>query len=194
MIIQSVEALRDLDQGTSAYKLTKYDNARFCIVGQTLYILGTDDWKDIKQNLNLNTVVNGFHAGYYQHMWMIKRWLDERNMCVGMVVGHSMGAAVAEIMSYEFGIPCISVNPPKYTVCEMTKSSEIIRIVNLDDIVPRLPRWFKLSRKFPFLKFTTWYHIPSGQIDLGKKPWFRFWVSKKAHRLPSVVSRLKRHK
>lgn len=104
------------------------------IVGRTLYVCGTNEWLDWVDNLDCRLSRFGsaiYHRGFLMCALAIMAEVDEG---YDLVVGHSRGAAVANIISCIAKVPCIGFATPCFTL-QNTFNSLSINYIHRSDII-----------------------------------------------------------
>lgn len=156
-----------LDQGgVEAYLLTD----------GTLVIPGTNDHSDWRRNLTFGRVDRGasgtsWHKGFLQHASPIYVYAKQHN--VRLVIGHSLGAAAAQIVAISLGLPAIAFAcpPPLRGKLLLAGENRILTINRHDDTVAK-----------PFLLF-------SGFRQVGRQHWIhpRERQSRGSHSIPAYL-------
>ena len=129
----SVERAYDKD-GVQAYLLKD----------RTLVIPGTNDTSDWRRNLNVGPIGRGasgrgWHQGFLQHANRVYSFAAPHRP--KLVLGHSLGAAAAQIVAVSLGIPAICFASPRTLRGQRWFRGEF-RILNInrnDDVVTRMP-------------------------------------------------------
>lgn len=121
----------------------------------TLVIPGTNelsDWFDFNLNIGGTTqleshgfeVVPGdsgamWHAGFLEHAQMV--YMFAKGVQPKFIVGHSLGAASAQIVGMSLGVPTIAFASPQTCRTRQRLSNEgwVVNICRIDDAVCHLP-------------------------------------------------------
>lgn len=80
-----------------------------------------------------------FHAGFLRHATTLYAFAKENN--AQYVIGHSLGAATAQILGTSLGIPAVGFASPrvKRGRRKLKNESKVLNICRMDDLVTRLP-------------------------------------------------------
>lgn len=80
-----------------------------------------------------------FHEGFYNHARLIKGFARQHQ--AQFVIGHSLGAAAAQIIGAELGIPAVGFASPRVKLGRRKLKHEglILNICRSDDLVTRVP-------------------------------------------------------
>lgn len=146
------------------YNIRKHDNKKI------LVIPGIKDSKDLMNSLNFHKHYHEFHDGKYkvhQGFYEQTEKLFEIAKDFDLFVGHSLGGAIAQILSLKFNKPAITFGSPRIgnrkTASALKNLSK--RIKNRGDSITHLPPW--------------WLGFCHGGelIEIGKmdRPWWKFW-------------------
>lgn len=118
-----------------------------------------------------------WHQGFLAYSVVVFEWLKTLNITPIYVIGHSLGAASAQIMCKTYGAPGIgfAAPRPKFIKGPVKHDEKCLLINRFDDIVPKLPGAFnhlgqvkELSvdpkRRFPAHSMKHYREI----VDLGQ--------------------------
>jgi hypothetical protein len=121
------------------------------IVGDTLVVLGSNEWHDWAYNL-LAVPWPGdthwWHKGFLLHARPV--YAFAKGKPVKRVIGHSLGAASGAITAWSLGLPGIGFNAPR---CVWSSA-------------PNLPGWVNHNRRGDLVS-----HVPIGCRHLGHVVW-----------------------
>lgn len=109
MISHYKHHIRILDQLTSNPRTHDFD---FIIVNRVLYIGGTDSFHDWLSNFKV-LPKSHLHSGFYCASKSVLRQVSTED--VDLIVGYSLGAAIANCVALSTGIPCIGFATPGFT-------------------------------------------------------------------------------
>ena len=137
----------------------------FLLKDKTLVIPGTNDKRDWRRNLRVGTVKKGdsgrmWHQGFLEHATEAFKFAAPHNP--RRVIGHSLGAAAAQIVAVSLNIPAICFASPRTLRGKRWFKGEnkIINVCRYDDAVAKLPpSW----TGFRHLGNTCW--ISSGELQ-----------------------------
>lgn len=90
-----------------------------------------------------------WHQGFLAYSAVIMHWLTLENARPRFIIGHSLGAAAAQILAKSYGVPAIAfAGPrPKFSRNRVKHDRKCLLINRGDDPVPRLPTsFFHLAR------------------------------------------------
>ena len=162
----------------------------YMLSGRILVIRGSDSAADyIRYNLRVlglfrsRLTIKGkpgqaaqWHQGFLVHVAEIEAWLRSIKQHPKFIVGHSLGAASAQVLSHGWKVPAIGFAAPR--VCRQRgivgQSKRCLLINRTDDIVPQIPEGFQHIGKI--------YPINMGRVN-GHKHKMRHYRSK----LPSEI-------
>lgn len=140
--------------------LDKQDVQAHLLTDNTLLIPGSNSWRDYaRYNLRVQRIgrrtrltmanrIDGepisWHQGFMAHAKVIQDWLMKKGYRPSFIIGHSLGAASAQILSAGWGTPAIAFAAPR--PCR-TKSSRAaaqycLCVNRSDDTVCTLPGGF----------------------------------------------------
>lgn len=85
-----------------------------------------------------------WHQGFLTYARILYDWLDGLNQTPDLIVGHSLGAAAAQILCRSYGCPtiCFAAPRPKFVSGPIKHDSELLIINRGDDLVPDMPPSF----------------------------------------------------
>ncbi|MEP5154671.1 hypothetical protein [Planktotalea sp.] len=85
-----------------------------------------------------------WHQGFLAYAKVVFDWLKEENIKPETIIGHSLGAAAAQILSKSYETPAIGFAAPRPKFVKgPVKNDKLCLIINRnDDIVPKLPSGF----------------------------------------------------
>ncbi len=85
-----------------------------------------------------------WHQGFLAYAKVIYDWLDKENLKPATIIGHSLGAAAAQILSKSYAAPAIGFAAPRPKFVKGSiKHEELCLLINRnDDLVPTLPSGF----------------------------------------------------
>ncbi len=123
-----------------------------------------------------------WHQGFLAHVAEIQTWLIRIRRRPKYIIGHSLGAASAQVFSAALQVPAICFAPPR--VCRQNKIpgqwNRCLLIARTDDIVPQIPEGYQhIGRSTPIdmgrvlgHKHKMKHYIPQlpKQINKGKIP------------------------
>lgn len=97
-----------------------------------------------------------WHQGFLAYAREVYDWLDTNNIKPTAIVGHSLGAAAAQILCRSYGVPAIGFDAPrpKFSRSNIKHDKLCLLINRFDDPVPRLPPRFHHMAKPRILKPT----------------------------------------
>lgn len=80
-----------------------------------------------------------FHAGFLRHAAKLQRFARDNH--ARFLIGHSLGAATAQILGTSLGIPAIGFASPrvKFGAGKLKNESKVLNICRADDLVTRVP-------------------------------------------------------
>lgn len=174
------------------------ENTAFCLKDRVLYILGTNDGRDVLDDLSFLPVSccgGKAHAGFVRHAQCVAEVMRERMEEVDCIVGHSLGGAAAQIIGLShrkntvtFGSPRVWFDTPKAIKAGNAIGYWHTRIYNTADPVVSLPPgWLG------------WDHQAHASVKFGPAWWrslFTIFVSRKHrvlhyHLMPAYIAGLK---
>ena len=130
--------------------------------GNILLLPGSNSFDDYK-NFNLRPIRLGkrklrmddnkaepgesgtvWHQGFLAYAAEIFHWLIQKGAAPSFVIGHSLGAAAAQILAKSYNVPAIGFAAPrtKFSRGPVKHHRQCLLINRRDDIVPRLPGSF----------------------------------------------------
>ena len=79
------------------------------------------------------------HAGFLRHANKLQRFAKDNG--ARFIIGHSLGAATAQILGVSLGVPAIGFASPrvKFGPGKLKKESKVLNICRADDLVTRVP-------------------------------------------------------
>lgn len=85
-----------------------------------------------------------WHQGFLAYAKVIYEWLDSENIKPETIIGHSLGAAAAQILSKSYAAPAIGFAAPRPKFVKgPVKYDKLCLLINRnDDLVPTLPSGF----------------------------------------------------
>ena len=85
-----------------------------------------------------------WHQGFLAYSVVVFEWLKTLNIRPKYVIGHSLGAAAAQILSKTYGAPGIgfAAPRPKFIKGPVKHHEKCLLINRFDDVVPKLPWTF----------------------------------------------------
>ncbi|MGH1577876.1 hypothetical protein [Planktotalea sp.] len=85
-----------------------------------------------------------WHQGFLAYAKVIYDWLDTENLKPDTIIGHSLGAAAAQILSKSYAAPAIGFAAPRPKLVNgPVKHDKLCLLINRnDDLVPTLPSGF----------------------------------------------------
>ena len=85
-----------------------------------------------------------WHQGFLRYSKVIYDWLETENIRPNFIIGHSLGAAAAQILSKSYDTPAIgfAAPRPKRTRNRVVKDGRCLLLNRSDDIVPKVPSEF----------------------------------------------------
>lgn len=85
-----------------------------------------------------------WHQGFLAYSKVIYDWLDDNNIKPQTIIGHSLGAAAAQILSKSYAAPAIGFAAPRPKFVKgPVKYDKLCLLINrFDDLVPKLPSGF----------------------------------------------------
>jgi len=153
----------------------------FMLKDGTLVVPGTNeisDWRDFNFNVGKGDSGRAWHSGFLKHASAIYPFA--KGAGAKRVIGHSLGAASAQIIGVSLGIPAICFASPRPLRGRTRFKGEhrILNICRYDDAVCNLP--------FPFLGFR---HV-------GKSHWIspREQQSEGSHQLEHYLRAMEKGK
>lgn len=80
-----------------------------------------------------------FHAGFVRHAGRLQKFARENG--ARYIIGHSLGAASAQILGTALGIPAIGFASPRVKLGsgKLKHESRVLNICRIDDLVTRVP-------------------------------------------------------
>lgn len=125
-----------------------------------------------------------WHQGFLAYAKVIYDWLDEEGLRPHTIIGHSLGAAAAQILSKSYAAPAIGFAAPRPKCARgSVKHSELCLLINrTDDRVPKLPSSFhhmgrakllkppKSSNTIRAHKMTSYKDTTSAAVNAGVLP------------------------
>lgn len=143
----------------------------------TLVIPGTNelsDWRDFNMDTGAGDSGRKWHRGFLRHAQLV--YTFAKGAGAKRVVGHSLGAASAQIVAPSLGLPaiCFASPRPLRSKARFKGEHRVLNICRHDDTVCHLP--------FPFLGFR----------QVGKVHWVSANLEDDGHhRIKDYVSHLK---
>ncbi len=85
-----------------------------------------------------------WHQGFLAYASEIFHWLIQKGTAPNFIIGHSLGAAAAQILAKSYNVPAIgfAAPRPKFSRGPIKHHRQCLLINRNDDIVPRLPTSF----------------------------------------------------
>lgn len=138
--------------------------------------------------LNDDTTAKGtsgttWHQGFLLYASVIADWLIKERVAPKYIIGHSLGAAAAQVLCKTYGIPGIAFAAPrpKHTPNTVNSGSKCLLINRQDDMVPKLPVTFfhlgqvktlapQTKRAFPAHKMNHYRDIVEKGLASGALP------------------------
>jgi hypothetical protein len=153
-ILSAIDHIQAMYDGEIAPQLNQ-DGVQASVVDDGVLIIpGTNeisDWTRYNFKFAAQGATVRWHRGFLRHAQAVYREFQPK--APKMVIGHSLGAASAQVVAYSLGIPAICFASPK-PHCSWRKlrgQDKILNICRMDDAVTKQP-------PFP------WYqHV--GQVD-----------------------------
>lgn len=105
-MIEIIEILDNLESVPDTHN----EGTEYRIIGDTLYVKGSDDISDWL--VNFSTIDREVHTGFLIESTMI--YFKIRNSNIKKIVGHSAGGAIACLIGYAMKIPVITFGSPKF--------------------------------------------------------------------------------
>ncbi|MEL6838940.1 MAG: hypothetical protein AAFP85_06585 [Pseudomonadota bacterium] len=95
-----------------------------------------------------------WHQGFLAYSVVVFEWLKTLNIRPKYVIGHSLGAAAAQILSKSYGAPGIgfAAPRPKFVKGPVKHHEKCLLINRIDDVVPKLPGAFSHMGRVKELK------------------------------------------
>lgn len=95
-----------------------------------------------------------WHQGFLAYAKVIYDWLDAEDVKPRTIIGHSLGAAAAQILSKSYAAPAIGFAAPRPKFARgAVKYSDLCLLINrTDDRVPKLPSRFHHMGRAKLLK------------------------------------------
>lgn len=164
---------------------------------QVIYLPGTNDPKDVIQDLDLRTepfMGKSAHRGFALYANTVELGMMQAGIQlqdVQMLVGQSLGGAAAALLSIRWGIPVITFGSPAFWKGASPRDSfrsPCLRIHHRGDPVPGL-----LRRKHG------WHHDQTQELAIGAPMWLlwpllflgKSWRVDRFHHMPTYVDALK---
>jgi len=160
--MRSMKLLKAADLAASAYKggtlppiksvINEGHVQAYLLTDGTLVIRGSDEAADYtKTNLVASKVklswpgmdaaakAAKWHKGFAKHAMVVTRHLGARRP--SLIIGHSLGGAVAQILGCIYNVPAIGFASPRPLVSKTRLAAEkrILNVLRNDDIVTRVP-------------------------------------------------------
>ena len=177
-------AARLVTLSAQAELLQRQGNARFAYdpANGLVFILGSDDPEDWKQNLDMHTLTRHggkFHKGFVHHAELVMvglrdlvLWGSESRGSLASVadirgfVGHSLGGAVAEYLGRLYGKPVLTFGQPRcWRARPAAGASHHTRVYLRADAVIGFPPSVSFAGLFD------WSHACDVKVRLGKPRW-----------------------
>ena len=95
-----------------------------------------------KQRLKLNTVAGvTWHQGFLAHAKVVQDWIRREKHDVTFIIGHSLGAATAQILSAGWDEPAVGFAAPRTcrTASALTAAKRCLLVNRTDDTVCAVP-------------------------------------------------------
>lgn len=134
-----------IDNLLATYSLAPDSGIVMQVIDRTMYIEGTEtlyDW--VVHNFNLNavsTALGVFHEGYYglslATFDTFRAWED-----VDLICGHSLGGAMAIILSRMTDIPFLTYATPNFVWEFYGRDPEGVNYYHVNDIVGYVPPFY----------------------------------------------------
>lgn len=119
-----------------------------------LVIPGTNELADWLKNFDVFNILGGkysaressragsgayFHAGFWRHSMQIHGFARSNN--IEFIVGHSLGAATAQILGAALNVPAVGFASPrvKRGPTRIRNENRVLNICRADDLVTRVP-------------------------------------------------------
>jgi len=82
-----------------------------------------------------------WHQGFLRYSRVIFNWLKDEGVRPNYIIGHSLGAAAAQILSKSYNAPAIgfAAPRPKLTSNGVVHDGRCLLVNRTDDLVPKLP-------------------------------------------------------
>lgn len=146
------------------------------LTDDTLLIVGSNSWRDyVRFNLriqrlgaprmrlaNVNVPVT-WHQGFLAYTKGVQDWIQEKGVTPSFIIGHSLGAAAAQILSAGWDIPAIAFAAPRTCRTENAQAvaPRCLCVNRADDLVCTLPgRFGHIGTVKPYTP-----HAPSPGMD-----------------------------
>ncbi|MEP3846555.1 MAG: hypothetical protein ABJM43_14575 [Paracoccaceae bacterium] len=103
-----------------------------------------------------------FHAGFWLHTQQIHAFAKENN--VRFIIGHSLGAAAAQILGVALNVPTVGFASPRVKKGKrpVRHEDKILNICRTDDLVTRVP-----PSEFGFRRLGKTYRLNPPSINKG---------------------------
>ena len=116
------------------------------MVGSVLLIPGTnekDDWFQFNLKLHRKGATRTWHTGFLDHAEVVVHWA--RQFEPRLIIGHSLGAASAQIVGYSMKVPTIVFGSPRPHRArrKFHGARYVLNICNRADLVCHVPPGFK---------------------------------------------------
>lgn len=141
------------------HTLNHDDVQAYVVDGDILLMPGSNSVRDyLKYNLRFAQVAGHrfdpavtrdptgtlWHQGFLRYAGVVHQWLQEIGVRPKFIIGHSLGAAAAQILSVGYNVPAIGFAAPRptKTADRENRASQCLLINRADDLVPKLPGRF----------------------------------------------------
>ena len=100
--------------------------------------------KQLKMATHVGTAPVTWHQGFLAHAKVVQDWLLRKKYKPTFIIGHSLGAASAQILSAGYGIPAIGFAAPRpsRTASSRAAADKCLLVNRTDDNVCTLPGGF----------------------------------------------------
>lgn len=116
-----------------------------------------------------------WHQGFLQYSIEIFEWLKKENVTPNYIIGHSLGAAAAQILSKTYNAPAIgfAAPRPKWSKHGVVQDGRCLLVNRSDDPVPKVPSTYHHMGKTKLFKSkkhrTLFAHSMGHYIDVIKE-------------------------
>ncbi len=116
-----------------------------------------------------------WHQGFLRYSKVVFDWLEEEGVRPNYIIGHSLGAAAAQILSKSYNAPAIAFAAPrpKWSASPVIHDGRCLIINRKDDLVPKLPNAFHHMGRPKLITSATsmgfWAHAMPWYIKIVKE-------------------------